>query len=109
MRVAVIGGGVAGLSAAQALLEGGADPVVFESETRAGGKVGSSLDGGYLTENGPHFLAKPLDALLDAAGLRDQMVRPEGPQTRWVHLHGQVLKAPGLPFLLGAGVPRALL
>jgi len=41
MRVAVIGAGMAGLSAAHELLRGGADPVVFEASGRAGGKVGS--------------------------------------------------------------------
>ena len=108
MRVAVIGGGMAGLSAAQALLEGGADPVVFEAAGRPGGKVGSASDGGWLTEDGPHFLAKPLDALLDSSGLRPEVVKPQPPMTRWVHLGGRVLKAPSLPLLLRAGVVRAL-
>ncbi len=38
MRVAVIGGGVAGLAAAHELLRRGADPVVLEAAGRVGGK-----------------------------------------------------------------------
>jgi oxygen-dependent protoporphyrinogen oxidase len=50
-----------------------------------------------------------VDGLLDFAGLRDEVVKPQPPMTRWVHLDGQVLKAPGLALLARAGVGRALL
>src|SRR5437016_9370921 len=109
LRVAVIGGGMAGLSAALELLRSGADPVVFEAEARPGGKVGSRAEQGYLTEDGPNFIARPLDGLLDAMSLRGEVVRPEPPMTRWVHLGGRLLKAPSLPLLARAGVGRALL
>jgi len=109
MRVAVIGGGVAGLSAAHELLRRGADPVVFEAEERAGGKVGTRAERGWVTEDGPNFLARPLDALLDASGLRGEVVKPRPPTTRWVHLQGRVLKAPSLGLLARAGAFRALL
>ena len=109
MRVAVIGGGIAGLSAAHELIRCGADPVVFEAADRAGGKVGTRSERGYLTEDGPNFLARPLDSLLEASGLRDEVVKPSPPMTRWVHLDGRVLKAPSLPLLARAGVGRALL
>ena len=109
MRVAVIGGGMAGLSAAHALLRGGAEVVVFEAADRPGGMVGSSSAQGFLTEDGPNFIARPLDALIDALGLRSEVVNTQGPSTRWVHRGGRALQAPSLRFLLGAGVPRALL
>ena len=109
MRVAVIGGGMAGLSAARELLRGGAEVVVFEAADRPGGMVGSRGEQGFLTEDGPNFIARPLDALLDAAGLRSEVVHTQGPSTRWVHRGGRALEAPGLSFLLGAGMPRALL
>ncbi len=109
MRVAVIGGGVAGLAAAHELLRRGVDPVVFEAEARAGGKVGTRSEDGWVTEDGPNFLAKPLDALLDASGLRPEIVKPQPPTTRWVHLRGRVLKAPSLGLLARAGAFRALL
>jgi oxygen-dependent protoporphyrinogen oxidase len=109
MRIAVIGGGIAGLSAAHELVRLGSEPVVFEAAARAGGKVGTRSEQGYLTEDGPNFLARPLDALLDASGLRAEVVKPSPPMTRWVHLNGRVLKAPGFPLLARAGVFRALL
>ena len=39
MRVAVVGGGIAGLAAARLLQERGLDPVLFESTDRLGGKL----------------------------------------------------------------------
>src|SRR5207249_11687688 len=109
VRVAVIGGGIAGLAAAHALLGRGADPVVFEADARAGGKVGSFSGRGYLTEDGPNFLARPLDALLAASGLRADVVEPRPPTTRWIHLDGRVIRAPSLALLARIGVGRALL
>ena len=109
MKVAVIGGGMAGLSAAWELLRSGADPIVFEASPRVGGKVSSVREGGWLTEDGPHFIAQPLEALLEGAGLRSQLVEPAPPKTRWVWLKGQKLRAPSLGLLKQLGVPRALL
>ncbi len=109
MRVAVIGAGMAGLSAAQKLLGGGADVAVFEAADRPGGMVGSRSEQGFLTEDGPNFIARPLDALLETAGLQSERIDTQGPSTRWVHRGGSALEAPSLSFLLGAGVPRALL
>jgi oxygen-dependent protoporphyrinogen oxidase len=109
MRIAVIGGGIAGLSAAHELIRRDAEPVVFEEARRPGGKVGTRTERGYLSEDGPNFLARPLDALLDASGLRDEVVKPQPPATRFIHLDGRVLRAPSLPLLARAGVGRALL
>ena len=109
MRIAVIGGGIAGLSAAHELLRRGAEPVLFEAEARPGGKVGTRAEQGYVSEDGPNFVARPLDALLDASGLRAEVVKPQPPTTRWIHLDGRMLKAPSLPLLARAGVGRALL
>ena len=108
MLVAVVGAGMAGLAAAQELLRGGAEVTVFEAASRAGGKVGSRSEGGFLTEDGPNFIAKPLDALLDAAGLRSEVLETKRGST-FVYRGGRLMRAPGPTFLLGAGVPRALL
>src|SRR6266446_2471551 len=109
MRVAVIGGGIAGLSAAPELIRRGAQAVVFEAEARAGGKVGTHAEQGYLTEDGPNFIARPRDALLDAGGLRGEVILPRPPTTRWVRMDGRVLQAPSFSLLARAGVGRALL
>ena len=82
MRVAIIGGGMAGLSAAHELLRLGQDPVVFEAAARAGGKVGTVRERGWLTEDGPNFLARPLQDLLEATGLRGEVVEPAPPVSR---------------------------
>src|SRR3954447_5320888 len=97
MRVAVIGGGMAGLSAARALLAGKAEAVVFEAAQRAGGVVGSVAERGWHTENGPNFLARPMDSLLQAPGLAPEATLPEGPKTLFVHFEQKVRVAgPGL-------------
>jgi oxygen-dependent protoporphyrinogen oxidase len=83
--------------------------VVFESSDRAGGKVGSLAERGFLTEDGPNFIGRNMDPVLELAGLRGEVTPASGPRTRWVHRDGRVMKAPGLAFLLSAGVPRALL
>jgi protoporphyrinogen/coproporphyrinogen III oxidase len=57
-RVAVVGGGIAGLATAYRLLRAGADPVVFEREATPGGIVAPPLDvGGVPLEPGPDALA----------------------------------------------------
>ncbi len=57
-RVAVVGGGIAGLATAYHLLRAGADPVVFEREDTHGGVVAPPLDVGDLAlEPGPDSLA----------------------------------------------------
>src|SRR4051812_21568436 len=109
MRVAVIGAGMAGLSASNELTRSGAEAVVFEASGRAGGKVASTAEGGFLSEDGPNFIGRKMDAALELAGLRDSVVTTQGPKMRWVHDHGRVLKAPGFGFLRRANVPRALL
>jgi oxygen-dependent protoporphyrinogen oxidase len=108
VKVAIIGGGIAGLSAAVSLLRGGAEPVVFEAAARAGGKVGSVRDGPWLSENGPHFIARPMDALVDAAGLRGEVLEPAPPKTRWVNLRDGVFRAPSFGLLARIGAPRAV-
>jgi oxygen-dependent protoporphyrinogen oxidase len=53
-QVGVIGGGIAGLTAAWLLSKKGYDVVVFEKEGQAGGNVRSSSSGGYILERGPY-------------------------------------------------------
>ncbi|MGC8875898.1 protoporphyrinogen oxidase [Thermus sp.] len=52
-QVAVVGGGWAGLAAALALKEGGADFLLLEASPRLGGKVRTLRQGGFLVEGGP--------------------------------------------------------
>ena len=52
-KVAVIGGGITGLSAAWELLRAGCDVAVFESAPRTGGVIRTVKHGPYTFENGP--------------------------------------------------------
>ena len=56
MRVAVIGAGLAGLAAADALRREGADVVVLEARDRVGGRVWSVPFAGGVAERGAEFV-----------------------------------------------------
>jgi len=53
-RIAVVGGGISGLTVAYSLINRGEelDVMVFESESRAGGKILTDRSGGFLFERG---------------------------------------------------------
>jgi phytoene dehydrogenase-like protein len=53
MKVAVVGGGVAGLSCALELRDRGHTPIVLERERLPGGKVRSERRGDWQVEHGP--------------------------------------------------------
>ncbi|MEZ5228469.1 MAG: FAD-dependent oxidoreductase [Acidimicrobiales bacterium] len=73
MEIIVIGAGVAGLTAARALADGGHDVVVLEGRDRIGGRThtadigSSSVDLGAAWIHGPHL--NELTAAVEAAGL----------------------------------------
>ena len=57
LRVAVVGAGLAGLAAADALAAAGHEPVVFEARERVGGRVHSrTLENGAVVEMGAEFI-----------------------------------------------------
>jgi oxygen-dependent protoporphyrinogen oxidase len=51
-RIAVIGAGMAGMSAAFRLQQAGFEPTVFERENRVGGRIWTAEQGGYLMDLG---------------------------------------------------------
>ena len=77
-RVLVVGGGLAGLVAGQALLRAGLEPLVLEADPEPGGKLHTLRDEGWLVERGPQtWLGEEGDALtraIDTAGLRSQVL-----------------------------------
>lgn len=92
-RVAVIGGGIAGLTAAQALAERGAAVSLFEASSRLGGKILTTPFAGHTgIDEGPDaFLARlPWGtALAHRLGLGDHLVSPAAGKAAvyWRRLH----------------------
>ena len=86
LRVAVIGGGVAGLVAAESIAAIGAHATVFEAQERPGGAVQSGEADGLAFDAGAESFAVRgghVRALLSDLGLDDRVVSPE-PGGAWV-------------------------
>jgi monoamine oxidase len=67
-RVVVVGAGFAGLAAAEALTDRGAEVTVFEARDRVGGRVHSRrLDNGAVVELGAEFVLPGYDVLRETA------------------------------------------
>ena len=78
-RVAVIGGGISGLTTAFFLEQRGYAATVFEAAERCGGKIRSSEVDGITVEDGPDALLprddRPIE-LLGELGLADRLLSP---------------------------------
>lgn len=119
MRVAIIGGGIAGLAAAYELEKARAagseiEYTLFESRNRLGGTLASETVNGVVLERGPDsFLSeKPAGAeLCRELGLGDQLV-PSNDANRktWIVVKNRMVPLPdGLMFLIPTKlVPTAL-
>lgn len=112
----VVGGGVAGLTAAFELARRGRDVLLLEAEAEAGGNVRTAARDGYLLERGPHSFLGSADRLFDLAGslgILDRLApaRPAA-ANRFIVRDGVPRKAPsGLLSFLGTDLlgPRAKL
>ncbi|HEU5040979.1 MAG TPA: protoporphyrinogen oxidase [Gemmatimonadales bacterium] len=99
--VAVVGAGIAGLTAAYRLKQGGVRVVVYESGDRPGGMIRTERRDGYLADLGPNSMAAPnpatasLLADLDLAG----KLLPASPEARhrYVVRRGKLLALPASP------------
>lgn len=77
MKVAVVGGGVAGLSAAYSICKHGGEVVVLEKESQLGGLLSSFKIKGYNIEGFYHHVFKEDKSffeLLNELGLKDRLV-----------------------------------
>jgi protoporphyrinogen/coproporphyrinogen III oxidase len=75
--VAIVGGGIAGLTAAYRLKQRGVRVVVYEAGERVGGAIRTRRSDGYIAELGPNSLSTPspaLRTLITELGLEPSLV-----------------------------------
>lgn len=95
--VAVVGAGVTGLALTHALAERGIDSVAFDRAPEAGGVVRSKpLSGGLVAEYGPNRvrLTDGVADLVEAAGLRDDLIVADDDLPLYVYARGRLREAP---------------
>jgi protoporphyrinogen/coproporphyrinogen III oxidase len=86
MRVAIVGGGMAGLAAAWDLSLAGAEVVVYESRSVAGGRLRSDVLDGCVLDPAVQLLSSTftsLHDLLGQAGVAGRLVRAPGRDALW--------------------------
>jgi protoporphyrinogen/coproporphyrinogen III oxidase len=91
--VAIIGGGIAGLSAAYELRQRGLSVVVLEAGSRAGGVITTERTGGWVIDGGPDsiLVQKPAAvALCRELGLGDRLISTLTPRTAYVLREGRL-------------------
>jgi oxygen-dependent protoporphyrinogen oxidase len=118
LRFVVVGGGIAGLTAAETLGAAGHDVTLVDAEARAGGVIRSERRDGFLCETGPQAIlsGRPdTQALLRAAGVEDRVIwSRDATKRRLVYVKGALRALPSNPpallktDLLGAGAKLRL-
>lgn len=101
LPVAVIGGGITGLSAAYHLVQAGRNVRLFEAADRVGGVIQSTREGGWLIEAGPNSLQENsarLTALITELGLDPARCSAlPGARNRYILRNGRPCPAPLSP------------
>ena len=101
MKIAIIGGGISGLTLAWHLQKSGVAYDLFEADPRPGGNLRTwAAPGGYLLETGPNSLqlSPELEELLADLNLTDQIQEAAAvSQHRYVLRDGRYQALPGSP------------
>ncbi len=100
MKVAVIGGGIGGLTAARALVAAGFDAQILEASEHPGGVVGTSHADGFVREHAASsFLGGPPRGALALCGELGVPVDKASPRarTRWIFIDGKPRALPHGP------------
>ena len=99
--VAVIGGGITGLTAAFALQRSGVPVVLYEAGTRVGGVIQSVRRDGFLAEFGPNTILETspkIAQLVRDAGLQERRINPDPrASARYVVRYQRPVEMPGSP------------
>ena len=99
--VAVVGGGIAGLTAAYRLKQRGIRVVVYEATGRVGGVILTERDGGYLADLGPNSIMTPtadVRSLFAQLGLEGSVVPASAAaRKRFVVRKGKLVPLPMSP------------
>jgi protoporphyrinogen/coproporphyrinogen III oxidase len=99
-RIAIVGGGVTGLTAAWHLHGQGHRVTVFEQSDRTGGAVSTTLQDGWLVENGPNSLLESpqFDALVAGLGLTaNRQYAAPAAKNRYLVRGGRLVPVPMAP------------
>jgi protoporphyrinogen/coproporphyrinogen III oxidase len=100
MKIAVVGGGLGGLTTARALVRAGHDAHVLEACDRVGGVIGTSVVDGYRREHAASsFLGGPPHgalALCNELGVAVEKASPRA-RTRWIFIDGKLRALPTNP------------
>jgi oxygen-dependent protoporphyrinogen oxidase len=101
LRIAIVGGGISGLTAAHLHAARGDDVVLIDDGASAGGLIASERRDGFLCERGPQAVldgAEQTRALIDSAGLSARMLRASpAARRRFVYVGGALRPFPASP------------
>ncbi len=114
--VLIVGGGIAGLSAAWELVQRGLRPLVLEREDRAGGVIRTEIVDGFVIDAGPDALLIQKPAALDLCrelGLGDRLFPTLTPRSAFIVRRGRLIPLPeasvlGIPTTIGPFVTTPL-
>jgi oxygen-dependent protoporphyrinogen oxidase len=100
-RIAVLGGGITGLTAAWHLKRAGLLPTVFERSARVGGAIGAVRSNGWLHELGPNSVVEgpaEVAALVEGVGLAGRrLYASDAAKRRYIVRNGRPVAMPASP------------
>jgi oxygen-dependent protoporphyrinogen oxidase len=97
MKIAVLGGGVTGLTAAWRLELAGHDVRLFDASPRLGGSVLTATFGAWLVEAGPHAVQESpeIASIFDELGLgKERIVASPEAKNRYIVRKGELVALP---------------
>ena len=101
MKIAVIGGGLSGLTVSHHLVDAGHDVTCFDASDRPGGLIRSERRDGFLCEVGPQAIldgAPEVQALFEELGLKARVCAPApAAKRRMVYVGGKLRTVPAGP------------